>query len=322
MPTPGGGPLPEVLIEADRLTRRYGRVTAVEGLSFSVGRGEVVGFLGPNGAGKTTTMRMLAGYLRPTSGAARVAGYDVFSESLQARRCIGYMPEALALYPEMRVAEYLRYRARIKGVSARERPRALEAAMERCGVADVRRRLIGGLSKGYRQRVGLADALLGDPPILILDEPTIGLDPNQIRQARALIRELGKERTILLSTHILSEVEAVCRRALILHKGRLVFDGPVRRGSVPGDDRRTLSLRTSAPAEKVRTALAWIGDPADLEQAGPEEFRLRYRAGEGDPRERVFRSLAENGCPLVEMRLLEEESLEAVFVRLTAREDG
>lgn len=191
-------------------------------VSFRVDRGEIVGFLGPNGAGKTTTLRMLTGYLSPTSGRVRVNGVDVVEQSIEARACIGYMPEGVPLYREMRVFEYLRHRGALKKVD--DVQNAVDRALELAGVADAKRRIIGQLSKGYRQRVGLAEALIADPPILILDEPTSGLDPNQVRQFRELVRNFARQKTILLSTHILSEVEAVCDRVIIVREGRKVAD--------------------------------------------------------------------------------------------------
>src|SRR6516164_1087520 len=203
------------MIKVKNLTKRYAGQTAIRDLNFEVGRGEIMGFLGPNGAGKTTTMRILAGFMPATSGRASIAGFDVFGQSLQARAHLGYMPENVPLYNDMRVTEYLNYRAALKGVPHRR-------ISERVGgVKDVEKKLIGTLSKGYRQRVGLADALLHEPDLLILDEPTIGLDPNQIRQVRELIKSLGQQHTILLSTHLLSEVEMTCSRVIIINKGRI-----------------------------------------------------------------------------------------------------
>lgn len=213
------------MIDVEHLVKDYGTVVAVQDLSFQVGRGEVVGFLGPNGAGKSTTLRILAGFLGATSGRVRVDGHDVAEEPLKARRSIGYMPEASPLYHEMRVNEYLRFRAELKGVGRRERRAAVDRAMRSAHVEEMRETLIQHLSKGYRQRVGLADALVANPPLLILDEPTAGLDPNQIREVRKLIRELGQEHTILLSTHILGEVETTCDRAVVINRGRLVGEG-------------------------------------------------------------------------------------------------
>lgn len=213
------------MIVVDRLTKYYGEYPAVRGISFEVPRGRVVGFLGPNGAGKSTTMRILAGFLTATSGRASIDGRDVFWDPIEARRRIGYMPENCPLYGEMRVDEYLRFRAGLKGLGWRTRRKRIDFVLQRCWLNDVRRQLVGTLSKGYRQRVGLADALLADPPVLILDEPTAGLDPTQIRETRKLIRELGSEHTMLLSTHILSEVEMTCDSVIIIYQGQVVEDG-------------------------------------------------------------------------------------------------
>jgi ABC-2 type transport system ATP-binding protein len=215
------------VISVAHLTKRYGDVVAVDDLSFDVGKGEVVGFLGPNGAGKSTTLRIIAGFLGQTRGTVSVCGHDMALDSLEARKSLGYMPEAVPLYPEMRVIEYLAFRAELKGVDRKLRPRAIDAAMEKAGVESRATSVIGKLSKGYRQRVGLADALVSSPALLILDEPTAGLDPNQIRDVRKLLRELGKEHTVLLSTHILSEVESSCTRALVIAKGKLVAQGSI-----------------------------------------------------------------------------------------------
>lgn len=213
------------MIEAQHLTKDYGTVVAVSDVSFRVGAGEIVGFLGPNGAGKTTTLRMLSGFLGPSDGTVIIDGIDMQRRPIEAKRRLGYMPEASPLYPELRVSEYLEFRAALKGIPRRERRAAVNAAMERAAITDVADTIVLHLSKGYRQRVGLADALVASPPLLILDEPTAGLDPNQIRDVRQLIRELGKTHTILLSTHILSEVEAVCDRAIVIDRGRLVAEG-------------------------------------------------------------------------------------------------
>ena len=220
------------MIEATNLSKRYGDVVAVDGVSFSVERGEVVGFLGPNGAGKTTTMRMLTGFLPPTDGTAVICGYDIFEQPLEARRAIGYLPEAPPLYPEMTVHSYVYYVARIKGVPLRERRDKVGRALERCGLGGVGRRVIGTLSKGFRQRVGLAQAIVHEPPVLILDEPTIGLDPIQIGEIRRLIADLAggegdSRHTVILSTHILPEVEAICRRVVMINEGRKTVDAPL-----------------------------------------------------------------------------------------------
>ena len=213
------------MIVVENLVKYYGEYQAVRGVSFQVPKGQVVGFLGPNGAGKSTTMRILAGYLTATSGRARIDGKDVFWDPIAARRSIGYMPENCPLYPEMRVEEYLKFRAGLKGLGWSARRKRIDYVLQRCWLKDVRRQLVGTLSKGYRQRVGLADALLADPPVLILDEPTAGLDPTQIRETRKLIRELGQEHTMLLSTHILSVVEMACDSAIIIYQGAVVANG-------------------------------------------------------------------------------------------------
>jgi ABC-2 type transport system ATP-binding protein len=218
-------PQEAAVIHVSNLTKYYGDYAAVRNVSFDVPQGQVVGFLGPNGAGKSTTMRILAGYLTATSGKATIAGLDVFWQPVEVRRRIGYMPENCPLYPEMRVVEYLRFRGGLKGLHGGDCAKRVEYVLGRCWLGDVRRQLIGTLSKGYRQRVGLADVLLNNPPVLILDEPTAGLDPGQIRETRKLIRELGREHTILLSTHILSEVEVTCDQAIIINRGQVVAAG-------------------------------------------------------------------------------------------------
>ena len=236
------------MIEVQALSRRYGSRLAVNEVSFRVEPGEVVGFLGPNGAGKTTTLRMLTGYLAPTSGDIRIDGIDAVTNSIRARERLGYMPEGVPLYREMRVHEYLRHRGELKSVP--KLADAVDRALDLAGVADARTRIVGQLSKGYRQRVGLAEALIADPPILILDEPTSGLDPNQVRQFRELVRSFSGKKTVLLSTHILSEVEAVCDRVIIIREGRKVAD------LAPGDGETSLEdlfaeLTTSGPTEEA-----------------------------------------------------------------------
>src|SRR5437660_4419291 len=219
----GSGPMSNGwIIEVENLTKRYAGNTAVEGITFSVQRGEIVGFLGPNGAGKSTTMRILACFLPATSGTARVAGYDVFTQADAVRRRIGYMPENNPLHLDMRVREYLKFRARLKGLGIGRSRARVEVVTEQCGLTDVSRRIIGHLSKGYRQRVGLADALVHEPELIILDEPTIGLDPHQIRSVRQLIKNLGRTHTVLISTHILPEAEMTCNRIIIMYEGQIL----------------------------------------------------------------------------------------------------
>jgi ABC-2 type transport system ATP-binding protein len=250
------------LIEARELSKRYGDLLAVDGVSFSVGQGEVVGFLGPNGAGKTTTMRILTGFIPPTDGTAVVAGHDIFTDPLSARRCIGYLPELPPLYPEMDVSSYLGYVARIKDVPRARRKEAVERAVERCGLSSVHRRVIGFLSKGFRQRVGLAQAIVHDPPVLILDEPTVGLDPIQIREIRGLIAELAspaagdKRHTVILSTHILAEVEAICRRVILIHAGRKALDASLSELTSGGQRLEDVFARVTARDEAAEAEVA------------------------------------------------------------------
>jgi ABC-2 type transport system ATP-binding protein len=218
------------LIEARGITKRYGDLLAVDDVSFTAESGEVIGFLGPNGAGKTTTMRILTGFIPATDGTALIAGHDIFEDPLAARRAIGYLPEVPPVYPEMDVVGYLRYVAKLKDVPRAKRKAAVERAVERCGLEEVHRRVIGSLSRGYRQRVGLAQAIVHDPSVLILDEPTVGLDPTQVREIRALISDLAsaeQAHTVVLSTHILAEVEVICRRVILIHAGRKVLDSPL-----------------------------------------------------------------------------------------------
>jgi ABC-2 type transport system ATP-binding protein len=314
------------VIEVRQLTKRYGDRIAVSELSFSVARGEVVGFLGPNGAGKSTTLRMLTGFLEPTAGEIQIAGLDARKQALEVKRRVGYMPEAVPLYLEMRVIEYLRYRAELKGVARREIARSVDKALELANVADVRTRIIGQLSKGYRQRVGLADALVADPPLLILDEPTAGLDPNQIRQVRDLVRALGREKTVLLSTHILPEVEAICGRVIILDKGRLVSVGRPDELRSAGEGTRALLLEARVEAERLTRALEAVkglrGAPtlSVVGDQGVLRARLEVAAAELDhAAEQVFKAVADAGFALRELKR-EDASLEDVFTRLTTQE--
>src|SRR5437773_8344289 len=240
----------DVMIEVGNLTKRYAGVTAVSNISFSVARGEIVGLLGPNGAGKSTTMRILACYLPATSGTVRIAGLDVFRQSDEVRRRIGYMPENNPLHQDLRVREYLKFRARLKGLSRVRSRERVSVVIEQCGLKDVHRRIIGQLSKGYRQRVGLADALVHEPELIILDEPTVGLDPNQIRAVRQLVKDLGRSHTMLLSTHLLPEVEMTCTRIIILHEGKVLAS----------DTPENLQLRISNNGQVIAESAAPAAD--------------------------------------------------------------
>ena len=260
------------MIEVTNLTKRYAGRTAVAGISFTVARGEIVGLLGPNGAGKSTTMRILSCFLPATSGTARVAGFDVFHQSEEVRRRIGYMPENNPLYPEMRVREYLKFRARLKGLDWRRSRERVTTVMEQCGLTEVGRRIIGQLSKGYRQRVGLADALVHEPELIILDEPTIGLDPHQIRAVRQLIKSLAQKHTVLISTHILPEAEMTCNRMLIM------YDGKILAADTPDNLQRLMAgssqiiAEIAAPPDELREALS--------QMPGIEQFDVSASEGE------------------------------------------
>lgn len=314
------------MIEVRHLTKRYGDRVAVRDLSFDVARGEVVGFLGPNGAGKSTTLRMLTGFLEPSEGEIKVDGIDARKQPIEVKRRIGYMPEAVPLYLEMRVSEYLRYRAELKGVPRRDIAKNVDRALGLASVADVKQRIIGQLSKGYRQRVGIADALVADPPLLILDEPTAGLDPNQIRQVRDLVRELSREKTVLLSTHILPEVEAICGRVLIIDRGRLVSSGRPEDLRTAGEGVAALTLEARADGARLVTLLAGVeavrGAPqlTPVGQDGVVRVRVETSASELDRvAERVFRTVADAGIDLRELRRA-DTSLEDVFARLTTHD--
>lgn len=311
------------MIKVANVSKRFAGRTVVDAVSFEVAKGEVVGFLGPNGAGKTTTLRIITGYLPPSSGRAEVAGFDVFQDSLRARQSLGYMPENVPLYHDMRVKEYLNFRGALKGLRGPQLRKSVGEAMDVCSIEDVRRRIIGTLSKGYRQRVGLADALVNRPPLLILDEPTNGLDPNQIRQVRSLIKSLGTEHTILISTHLLAEVEATCDRVIIISKGQ------VRAQGTSSDLAGNLRM-----AGQVRVELK--GDPAAIERGLAElksvkkvtrersagnwhSFTLRVEAG-ADVREAIDHLARKEAWPLRELSQ-RGASLEEVFVEITQRQE-
>src|SRR3954449_6017637 len=306
------------MIKVENLTKRYAGQTAIQNLNFEVSRGEIMGFLGPNGAGKTTTMRILAGFMPPTSGRASIAGFDVFEKSLQARSHVGYMPENVPLYSDMRVTEYLDYRAALKGVPHRRMAERVGDVKELCGLKDVEKKLIHTLSKGYRQRVGLADALLHEPDLLILDEPTIGLDPNQIRQVRELIKNLGKQHTILLSTHILPEVEMTCTRVIIINKGRIeACDTPE---NLLGQIRQAGGVVVEAKvgndngAEELKK-ISGVRDVSTDQEGDWKVFSLRVESGT-DVREQVYRLASARRWTLRELTQ-RRATLEDVFVEIT-----
>ena len=306
------------MIKVENLTKRYAGVTAIDSISFEVGKGEIVGFLGPNGAGKSTTMRILSSFLPATSGSASIAGFDVFENSLEARSRLGYMPENVPLYMEMRVREYLDYRAALKGLSGRRIKERVGDVKDLCNLNEVENKIIGTLSKGYRQRVGLADALVHDPDLLILDEPTIGLDPNQIRQVRELIVSLGRHHTILLSTHILPEVEMTCSRVIIINKGRIeASDTPqnlLNQMRAPGGIR--LEARTGADTGTEQLSrIEGVKDVTRQEEGDWSTFFLKVNAN-ADPREEIYRLAVERKWAVRELTQ-RKATLEDVFVEIT-----
>ncbi|MFO0792513.1 MAG: ATP-binding cassette domain-containing protein [Candidatus Brocadiaceae bacterium] len=309
------------MIKVEHLSKRYAEVYAVNDISFEVHEGEILGLLGPNGAGKTTTMRILTCYMPATSGTATVAGYDVFRESIKVRREIGYLPENVPLYPEMRVKEYLSFRAKLKKLPYRERKTKIAECIEKCRITDVQNQIIGTLSKGYRQRVGLADSLVHDPKILILDEPTIGLDPNQIRQVRQLIKELGEKHTILLSTHILPEVEMLCGRVIIVNKGKIVaMDTTSNLGSqFRAGDNIVLEIRGNG--EKIKDALSNIkGVKKVVWQDNGSFSNFAVEAEKGvDIRDDIFSSIVKNNGIIREMKRA-SITLEEIFHHITTQE--
>ncbi len=310
------------MIKVENLTKRYAGTTAIQDLTFEVGKGEIMGFLGPNGAGKSTTMRILSSFLPATSGRVSIAGFDVFEQSLQARSHLGYMPENVPLYGDMRVTEYLNYRAALKGVPHRRISERVGDVKELCGLKEVEKKLISALSKGYRQRVGLADALVHEPDLLILDEPTSGLDPNQIRQVRELIKNLGKQHTILLSTHILPEVEMTCSRVIIINKGRIeACDTPE---NLLGEIRTAGGVVLEAKvgnddgAEQLRQ-VPGVRDVTTTTDGEWQTFSLRVESG-ADVREQVFQLAMMRRWSVRELSQ-KKATLEDVFVEVTQADD-
>lgn len=304
-----------VLVHVEHLTRSYGDVKAVDGISFILHTGEILGFLGPNGAGKSTTMRMLAGVLAPDTGRIVINGADLLDQPQQAKQAIGYLPERLPLYRELTVDEQLHYSARLHGLDRITCRQSLDIAKERCGLTNVGRRLIGNLSKGYQQRVGLAQALLHDPPVLILDEPTVGLDPNQLREIRELIRMLGQDRGVILSTHLLSEAQATCTHVQIMRAGRLVYAGAL---TDLEQQRQSTQLRIGLKLPPPTANLAQLPGVLQVEALGDGRFRLYHSPGAA-----LHRTLLEHACTegwdLWEMTP-EHAGLEQIFVDLTLGE--
>jgi len=306
------------MIDVTNLTKYYGENPAIEELNFHVEKGEVLGFLGPNGAGKTTTMRILTGFMPPSDGTAKIAGYDVFLQSLEARRHVGYLPETVPLYPEMTVYAYLDFVAKLRAVDDRED--RVWKVMDTCWIEDHADRLIGHLSKGYRQRVGLAQALVHNPDVLILDEPTIGLDPKQIIEVRGLIKELGKEHTVILSTHILPEVSQICNRVIIINKGHVVAVDSPDRLSARAEGAERILVKLKQPVEETPTLLGNITGVTSVEPASDNTFEITCVV-DTDCRPEIATVAVQHNWGLLEMRSV-GASLEDVFLQLTAEEEA
>ncbi len=310
----------EGLVRFESVTKRYGNKFAVENLSFEIAQGEVIGFLGPNGAGKTTAMRILAGYFSPTSGRVILDGMDLFREPQRAKRHVGYLPEVVRLYPDMRVREYLRYVAELKGIRPKDIPMEMEEKISLCGLTDVERRLIGRLSKGFRQRVGLAQALIGDPPVLVLDEPTTGLDPKQISEIRALIRDLGKRRAVILSTHILPEVSMICNRVIMIHQGKVLASGTVRELESCLKDREAIFVTVPGAqyqetAEEILSKISGVENVRVVERHENEIQFCLETAQDEDLRPEITKFFVESKIPVLEIRR-DQLTLEEIFLKL------
>jgi len=311
------------VIAVRELTKVYGETLAVDHVTFDVAKGAIVGFLGPNGAGKSTTMKMLTCYLPPTSGGATINGLDIFHQSMEVRQNLGYLAENVPLYGEMRAEEYLDFRGRLRGMDRATRRKRIEYVIERCWLTSNRHRLIGHLSKGFRQRVGLADALLHNPPVLILDEPTVGLDPTQIRETRKLIKDLAGQHTVMLSTHILPEVEAVCDRVIIIAGGRIVAQGSPEELRASRRATARVLVECRGPGKDVQAVLSRLSGVAGVELLDSSDEKLTtaaLKAKDGyDIREEAARVVLEHGWPLREIRV-EHASLEEFFVQVTANQ--
>ena len=310
------------MIEVKNLTKYYRGNRAVEDISFNVERGEIVGFLGPNGAGKTTTMRIITGFIPATKGAVKIAGFDVFENPIEIKKQIGYLPETPPLYKDMIVTSFLEFAGRLRGVESNKISSRINYVLERCGISDVKNRLIGNLSKGYKQRIGIAQALIHDPEVLVLDEPTIGLDPKQITEIRRLIKELGVEHTIILSTHILPEVAMTCQRVIIINEGKVVATDSFERLSAKLRKSDKVFMKVSRIDESIFNRLEMIKGITLISKDGSSENSLIVESELGfDVREELARVCVENGYGLLEMRPL-AMSLEDIFLKLTTEERG
>jgi gliding motility-associated transport system ATP-binding protein len=312
------------VIQVQNLTRYYGRTPAIQDVSFETEKGEILGFLGPNAAGKTTTMRILTCYMPATSGMAKVAGYDVFTQSMEVRKRIGYLPEQPPVYMDMTVKSYLNFVAKIKGVDSHDRKSRIDEVMEKTAIADVQNSVIRRLSKGYKQRVGLAQALVHNPDVLILDEPTVGLDPNQIKEVRGLIKSLAGNHTIILSTHILPEVEMTCDRAVIINHGRVVAQDTIANMTQRKRGAERLVLQVDGPNAPVRDKLASVSGVKKVKRDDPTDGINRYEIeceSGRDVRRELAQAVVQNGWGLLELRA-KDFTLEEVFLNLTTEEGG
>ncbi len=313
------------MIEIQNLTKHYGHIKAVENVTFTVNKGEILGFLGPNGAGKTTTMRVLTGYFPPTEGKVKIAGFDITENPLEVKRRLGYLPENVSLYTDMRVNDYLHFVGRIKGLKRKPFLRQkVKDVTEICGLTNVQKRLIGNLSKGYRQRVGLAQALLGDPEVLILDEPTVGLDPKQIVEIRKLIKDLGGDRTIILSTHILPEVQMICERVIIINEGKIVAIDTPENLNRQLSKKLTIVMQIEGDPQKVTHVLENVDGVMEVRQKARKRGKIREYEVLTTPEKDIRRDLAhaifENQLGLYELKGL-EMSLEEIFLKLVTQEE-
>ena len=312
----------DVMIQATGLTHFYGPQPAIEDVNFGVRKGEILGFLGPNGAGKTTTMRILTGFMPPTQGKVTVADYDVVEQSLDVRRRVGYLPETVPLHTEMNVTSYLKYMGTLRGMPPRRIPRRIDDVIEVCHLEDYRKTLIGKLSKGFRQRVGIAQAILHEPEVLVMDEPTIGIDPIQVVETRRLIQDLGKEQTVVLSSHILPEVSMICERVLIIHQGKIVAEDTPGNLAERLQGVEQLQVEVGGPSEDVLLLLRQIPGVTDVSlrrQQNREVYFVRSREGQ-DLRDEISRQVISNGWSLLSMQMT-GMSLEDIFLRLTTEEE-
>jgi ABC-2 type transport system ATP-binding protein len=308
------------MIEVKNLSKYYGSITAINDISFNISQGDIIGFLGPNGAGKTTTMKILTCFMRPTKGSVKIGGYDIYDAPIEVKKLIGYLPESNPLYYDMKVINYLKYIGKLKELSDKDLNKQIDSVIDKCGLEEVFNRKIGNLSKGYKQRVGLAQAIISDPPILILDEPTSGLDPNQIIEIRELIKDLGKEKTVILSTHILPEVETTCNRIIIINNGRLVADGTKEELSRAKEDVYNFILSVKySDEEKVKNVLDKIEEIKHIKLMNKVKNILTFEIETGqikDINEKIFFKCVENNFIIYEFKKV-EYSLEDIFKNLT-----